>query len=1016
MSPAVRTKRPPPQPLPRRPPPPKPSAESKPAKARAPATSLLESLKSFKSRLAAGPPLAPTPKSFKSYAETCASILRLCSAAAAASGTAAASSNLPLVLSIHAHALVSGLTADGSVASHLLTAYAAFARAADRDGAFRDCVSVVGAASPFAYDFMVREHVKAGDIVSARRLFDGMPERSVVSYTTMVDALMKRGSVRDAVELYRQCPLCSVPFFTAMIAGFVLNELPKDALGVFHEMLSCGVSPNEITLVSVIKACIGAGEFDLAMSIVGLAMKSNLLDKNLGVRNSLITLYLRKGDADAARRMFDEMEVRDVVSWTALLDVYAELGDLEGARRVLDEMPERNEVSWGTLVARHEQKGNAKEAVSLYSQMLADGCRPNISCFSSVLGACASLQDLRSGRKIHNQTLKMACSNNVFVSSALIDMYCKCKQLPDAQMIFYSLPQKNIVCWNSLISGYSNNSKMVEAEELFKKMPARNVASWNSIISGYAQNRQFIDALKSFHAMLASGQSPGEITFSSVLLACASLCSLEMGKMVHAKIIKLGIKESIFVGTALSDMYAKSGDLDSSKRVFYEMPKRNDVAWTAMIQGLAENGFAEESILLFEDMISAGITPNEQTFLAILFACSHSGLVEHAMHYFEMMQACGISPKAKHYTCMVDVLARAGHLAEAEDLLLKIESKSEANSWAALLSACNIYRNKEMGERAAKRLQELDKDNTAGYVLLSNMYASCGKWKDAAEMRILMKGINLKKDGGCSWVQIRDYCKRCPGCENPKHELCYELALVITFEYELSGVTVEVGKECLSFRYSSLIENQYSQPDLRSCSVEKSQKCTVYAVSATCIWIDWGTDSSLPVEDASLGKVQILRFLCCAFHYQSQGNWTTCALHSKPITSTCSRLNRGVQIGWPVPVAIDRSASTGRPEPRHLSGWAVHIRVYYYAYSSFPTRNHRSNRVALSSGVSLQVAGAAGMEPLEVAITIIFDALLLVFMVKLFFAMFQMKLVVILFYLVILLFAMAFSGRAPSSF
>uniref|UniRef100_A0A0E0D523 PROP1-like PPR domain-containing protein n=1 Tax=Oryza meridionalis TaxID=40149 RepID=A0A0E0D523_9ORYZ len=893
MRPAVRTKRPPPLPLPRRPPPPKPSAESKPAKARAPTTSLLESLKSFKSRLAAGPPLAPTPKSFKSYAETCASILRLCSAAAAASGTAAAStsssSNLPLVLSIHAHALVSGLTADGSVASHLLTAYAAFARAADRDGAFRDCVSVVGAASPFAYDFMVREHVKAGDIVSARRLFDGMPERSVVSYTTMIDALMKRGSVRDAVKLYRQCPLCSVPFFTAMIAGFVLNELPKDALGVFHEMLSCGVSPNEITLVSVIKACIGAGEFDLAMSIVGLAMKSNLLDKNLGVRNSLITLYLRKGEANAARRVFDEMEVRDVVSWTALLDVYAELGDLEGARRVLDEMPERNEVSWGTLIARHEQKGNAKEAVSLYSQMLADGCRPNISCFSSVLGACASLQDLRSGTKIHSQTLKMACSNNVFVSSALIDMYCKCKQLPDAQMIFYSLPQKNIVCWNSLISGYSNNSKIVEAEKLFKKMPARNVASWNSIISGYAQNGQFIDALKSFHAMLASGQSPGEITFSSVLLACASLCSLEMGKMAHAKIIKLGIKESIFVGTALSDMYAKSADLDSSKRVFYEMPKRNDVAWTAMIQGLAENGFAEESILLFEDMMSAGITPNEQTFLAILFACSHSGLVERAMHYFEMMHACGISPKAKHYTCMVDVLARAGRLAEAEDLLLKIESKSEANSWAALLSACNIYRNKEMGERAAKRLQELDKDNTAGYVLLSNMYASCGKWKDAAEMRILMKGINLKKDGGCSWVQIR---------------------------------------------------GQYQA------------------------FFSWETKHPL-LPDV----------------YEITANWILEAVRSRNLKS------------------VPRTPSLLHRRPK------------------------RSNRVALiisrsgqPSGGWLVLRGATGMEPLEVAITIIFDALLLVFMVKLFFAMFQMKLVVILFYLVILLFAMAFSGRAPSSF
>uniref|UniRef100_A0A0D9VXW3 PROP1-like PPR domain-containing protein n=1 Tax=Leersia perrieri TaxID=77586 RepID=A0A0D9VXW3_9ORYZ len=780
---AVRTKQLPAPPPRRRPPPAQPASESKPASARPPVTNLLESLKSFKSRLAGGPPLAPTPKAFKSYAETCVSVLRLCSAAAAPSASASSNAKLPLVLSIHAHALVSGLAADGSVASHILTAYAATPRAADRDRAFRECVSA-GVASSFAYDFMVREHVKAGDIVSARKVFYGMPERSIVSYTTMIDALMKRGSVRDAVDLYRQCPRCSVPFFTAMIAGFVHNELHKYALGVFHEMLSCGVSPNEITLVSVIKACIGAREFDLAMSIVGLAMKSNLLEKNLGVRNSLITLYLRKGDTDAARRVFDEMKVRDVISWTALLDVYAELGDLEGARLVLDEMPERNEVSWGTLIARHEQKGNANEAVSLYSQMLGDGCRPNLSCFSSVLSACASLQDLRNGTRIHAQALKAAFNSNIYVSSALIDMYCKCKQLSDAQRIFYSLPQKNVVCWNSLISGCAHNANMVEAEKLFKTLPARNTASWNSIISGYAQNRQFVDALKAFHAMLALGQTPGEITFSSVLLACANLCSLEMGKIAHAKIIKLGIEESVFVGTALSDMYAKSGDLDSSKRVFYEMPNRNDIAWTAMIQGFAENGFAEESILLFEDMMATGISPNEHTFLAILFACSHSGLVERAMHYFDMMQVYGISPKAKHYTCMVDVLARAGRLTEAEDLLMRIESKSEANSWAALLSACNIYRNKEIGERAAKRLQELDKDNTAGYVLLSNMYASCGKWKDAAEMRILMKGINLKKDGGCSWVQIRGQYQAFFSWET-KHPLLldvYEMLDLLTWE------------------------------------------------------------------------------------------------------------------------------------------------------------------------------------------------------------------------------------------
>ncbi|CAD6214151.1 unnamed protein product [Miscanthus lutarioriparius] len=715
-------------------------------------------IKAFKLRLANGPPLAPTAKAFKSYSETCASLLRLCRATSAASTTkpayAPSSGSLPLVLSLHAHTLRSGLAADRSVASNLLTAYAALARAADRDQVFRDCV-VANAASSFTYDFMVSERVKAGDIASARRLFDGMPEKSVVSYTTMVDALMKRGSVRDAVELYERCPLHSVAFFTAMIAGFVRNELHKDAFPVFRKMLNCSVRPNVVTLICVIKACVGASEFDLAMGVVGLAIKWNLFEKSIEVHNSLITLYLRMGDAAAAHKVFDDMEVRDVVSWTALLDVYAELGDLEGARRVLDAMPERNEVSWGTLIARHEEKGDTAEALKLYSQMLADGCRPNISCFSSVLSACATLHDLRGGTKIHANALKMGSSTNLFVSSSLIDMYCKSKQCMDAQRIFNSLPEKNTVCWNSLISGYSRNGKMVEAEELFKKMPARNAASWNTMISGYAENRRFGDALNYFCAMLASGQIPGEITLSSVLLACANLCSLEMGKMVHAEIVKLGIEDNIFMGTALSDMYAKSGDLDSSRRMFYQMPEKNNITWTAMVQGLAENGFAEESILLFEDMIANGIAPNEHTFLAILFACSHCGLVEKAIHYYETMQAHGIPPKDKHYTCMVDVLARAGRLQEAEELLMKVPSKLDTSSWSSLLSACNTYMNKEIGERAAKKLHELEKDNTAGYVLLSNMYASCGKWKDAAETRILMQGASLKKDGGCSWLQLR---------------------------------------------------------------------------------------------------------------------------------------------------------------------------------------------------------------------------------------------------------------------
>lgn len=573
----------------------------------------------------------------------------------------------------------------------------------------------------------------------------------------MIDALMKRGRVDDAVELLEKIPFRSVIASTAAASGFVRNGLFAEALLVFRGMLASNLMPNEVTLSCAIKACVGGRKFALARSVVGLIVKTNF-ERNLSVCNSLITLHLRMGDFWSAMRVFDEMEERDVVSWTTLIDVHAEMGDLKGARRVLDEMPERNEVSWSTMIARYDQNGHHNEAIGLFGPMLDDGCKPNMSCLSSVLCASAALGDLQFGTQIHSHAIKIGFESNVFVASSLIDMYCKCGKSETGRLIFDSLPQKNVVCWNSMVAGYSSDGRIEEAEQLFELMPARNIASWNAIISGYAQNELFGNAVELFDAMLASGQRPSLMTFSSVLHACANLSSLEKGRSVHAKIVKLGVQREVFMGTALADMYAKSGDIESCKRVFSRMAEKNEVSWTAMIQGLADNGLAKESILLFEEMTSAAqILPNEQTFLSVLFACSHCGLVDEAFRYFDLMQReYGVSPKERHYTCMVDLLARAGRLREAEEFLRAMPIEPEANSWAALLSACAVYGNEEIGERAATELRELEKENTAGYVLLSNMYASCRKWKDAAQVRRLMKGAGLKKGGGCSRVQIRD--------------------------------------------------------------------------------------------------------------------------------------------------------------------------------------------------------------------------------------------------------------------
>ncbi|XP_073002764.1 pentatricopeptide repeat-containing protein At2g13600-like [Typha latifolia] len=739
--------------------------------------SLLSAFKSFKKKAAiAVGPFSSTKRAFKSYAETCASLLRRCTAIPDLRG--------PLGLALHAQAIRSGISADSSVSTKLLTMYSAWGCLADRDRIFSEAFH---AFDLFSFNFMIAAYCRSGHLNAARDLFDRMPERNAVTWTAMLDGLMKHGCVSDAVELYKRNPFRTVISSTAMISGFVHNELYYEALITSRSMLASGLMPNEVTFTCVIKACIGGGEFGLAESVLGLIVKTNF-EQHLSVRNSLITLFLRMDNVCLARRVFDEMEEKDVVSWTAILDVYAEMGDLKEAHRILDEMPKRNEVSWSTMIARYDQNGDASEAIRMFALMLSDGCRPNISCFSSVLSASANLKYMLFGAGIHCHALKVGFDSNVFVASSLVNMYSKCGKSDDAHLVFDLLPEKNIVSWNSMVTGYSNDGRMEKAEQIFGRMPARNIASWNAIISGYAQNGHYAKALEAFDAMLVSGQTASQVTFSSVLHACASLSWLEKGKYLHSKVVKLGIQNDVFMGTALVDMYAKSGDIESCKRVFSRMPEKNEVSWTAMIQGLADNGLAQESIPLFEEMRVTETIPTEYTFLSVLLACARCGLVDKALHYFESMQTLyGISPEEKHYTCMVDVLARAGHLREAEEFLGVMPIKAEANGWAALLSACSTYQNEEIGERAAKKLHELEKENAAGYVLLSNVYASSGKWKDVARVRTLMRGIGIKKGGGCSWIQTRDQFHTFFSWD-VKHQMSSEIyEILVLLMWELSA-------------------------------------------------------------------------------------------------------------------------------------------------------------------------------------------------------------------------------------
>ncbi|XP_057997629.1 pentatricopeptide repeat-containing protein At2g13600-like [Hevea brasiliensis] len=676
---------------------------------------------------------------FNAYAETCVPLLKQC---LITEGSA-----------LHGHFIKMGISSERYVAIKLLIMYLNCRKWADANEISKE----FNGFDLVVHNCMISANVQWGNLDEARKMFDEMPERNDVSWTALISGFMKYGRVKESMWYFERNPFQSVVSWTAAISGYVQNGFSVEAVKLFFKLLESGVKANDVTFTSVVRACAGLGDFGLGMSVLGLIIKTGF-EHYIAVSNSLITLCLRMGEINLARGVFDRMKKRDVVSWTAILDTYVEMGDMGEARRIFDEMPERNEVSWSAMIARYSQSGCPEESLKLFHQMIQEGFKPNSSCFSSVLSALASIEALQAGMNIHGHVTKIGIEKGVYVASSLIDLYCKCGEIMDGRLVFDSILDKNVVSWNTMIGGYSMSGQMEEAENLFNIMPVCNNISWSAIIAGYLDCQQFDKVFEVFNEMLLLGYIPNKSTFSSLLCACASTASLGNGKDLHGKIIKLGIQSDVFVGTALTDMYAKSGDIESSRKVFDRMSGKNEVSWTAMIQGLAESGFAEESLNLFEEMEkSSSIVPNEFMLLSILFACSHSGLVDQGLRYFNSMEAVyGIKPQGKHYTCIVDMLSRAGRLLEAEEFINSMAFQPETNAWAALLSGCKTYKNEELAERTARKLWEMAEKNSKGYVLLSNIYASAGRWKDVLNVRKLMKEKGLKKSVGCSWVEIRD--------------------------------------------------------------------------------------------------------------------------------------------------------------------------------------------------------------------------------------------------------------------
>ncbi|XWS53009.1 hypothetical protein CRYUN_Cryun11dG0121000 [Craigia yunnanensis] len=287
-------------------------------------------------------------------------------------------------------------------------------------------------------------------------------------------------------------------------------------------------------------------------------------------------------------------------------------------------------------------------------------------------------------------------------------------------------------------------------------MPRQDITAWNAFISGYEQNEKPKEALSIYHDLqLSKIAKPDEITLVSTLSACAQLGAMEIGGCIHAYIKEQGIKLNCHLTTSLIDMYSKCGDIKKALEVFYSVERRDVFVWSAMIAGLAMHGHGRAAIDLFSRMQETTIKPNSVTFTNVLCACSHAGLVKEGKTFFNQIDPvyC-IPPEVQHYSCMVDILGRAGLLEEAVEFIEKMPIVPSDSVWGALLGACQIHGNVELAEQACSHLLELDPGNHGAYVLLSNVYAKTGKWDSVSRLRKHMRMTGLKKEQGCSAIEF----------------------------------------------------------------------------------------------------------------------------------------------------------------------------------------------------------------------------------------------------------------------
>ncbi|XP_061338109.1 pentatricopeptide repeat-containing protein At3g63370, chloroplastic [Gastrolobium bilobum] len=617
----------------------------------------------------------------------------------------------------------------------------------------------------FVCNALITMYAKCGDLDGSRLLFESivMENEDTVTWNSIISAHVAEGQFLEALSLFRR-------------------------------MQKVGVASNTYTFVAALQACEDPSFIKLGMEIHAVILKSNHF-ADIYVANALIATYAKWGKMEDVERVFKSMLYKDNISWNTLLsglvqndlysdalnhfrdmqnsgqkpdqvsvlnmisvsgrtgnllngmevhayvirngidsemqigntliDMYAKCCYVKYMSHVFECMPEKDLISCTTTIAGYAQNECHLEALNLFRKAQLEGMDVDPMMIGSILLACSALNSKNFIKEIHGYVLKSDLAD-IILQNAIVNVYGEVGHIDYARRMFESIESKDIVSWTSMITSCVQNGLAIEALELFYSFKENNI-------------------------------QPDTIALVSVLSAAASLSSLKKGKEIHGFLIRNGFSLEGPIASSLVDVYARCATLENSRKIFNSVKQRDLILWTSMINANGMHGFGNEAIDLFKKMTDENVIPDHITFLALLYACSHSGLIVEGKRFFEIMKyEYQLEPWPEHYACLVDLLGRSNSLEEAYHFARNMPFKPSAEVWCALLGACRIHSNKELGELATKKLLQMGTENSGNYVLISNIFAADGKWNDVEEVRLRMKGNGLKKKPGCSWIEVEN--------------------------------------------------------------------------------------------------------------------------------------------------------------------------------------------------------------------------------------------------------------------